>query len=215
MKRLTGMLPGRRLAIVAHSRAANLLLGLAMAGLWTVFAIAHVGVFLTTGNWAYLLFCMAESAAAVFFVLRTTPVSVSASVGDWLLAIGATFAPFMFRPSDWGVLPAAGVLLVVGSLLQLAGLLALNRSFGLVAAQREIKSGGVYGVVRHPLYASYLLSFSGYVLANTSLLNVAVFGLDMGLLVARMLREERYLARDPVYRAYMQTVKYRIVPLIF
>ena len=97
----------------------------------------------------------------------------------------------------------------------MAGLLSLNRSFGLVAAQRDIKTGGLYRVVRHPVYASYLISSSAYLLTNTSPMNGAVYVLAMLMLVARLLREERFLAADVRYRVYMRQVKYRLLPFIF
>ena len=73
----------------------------------------------------------------------------------------------------------------------------------------------MYRIVRHPLYASYFVSFSGYVLANTSIANLVVYVTRSVLLFFRLLREEKHLALDPEYRAYMRRVKYRIVPLIF
>jgi protein-S-isoprenylcysteine O-methyltransferase Ste14 len=69
--------------------------------------------------------------------------------------------------------------------------------------------------VRHPLYASFFVSFSGYVLANTSIANLVVYACTIGLLFFRLLREETHLALDIEYRAYMAQVKYRIIPLIF
>ena len=203
------------IATLFSSRRASLLTGIAMACLWSVFASAHVLAFLHGGDWSYLLFCAAETLAALFFIVRSAPVSVSTDAGDWLLAIGATFAPFLFAPSDMAIWPGARYLLAVGSLLQIAGLLSLNRSFGLVAAQREIKTGGVYRVIRHPLYASYLISLSGYLLANTSLANTAIYVTTMTMMVMRLLREERFLSTDVRYRVYMRQVKYRLLPFIF
>jgi protein-S-isoprenylcysteine O-methyltransferase Ste14 len=203
------------LATLCHSRHASLLTSIAMAGLWTFFASAHVVGFLHSGDWSYLLFCTAETIAALFFIVRSAPVSVSTDAGDWLLAIGATFAPFLLSPADMAVWPGACYLLAIGSLLQIAGLLSLNRSFGLVAAQREIKTGGVYRVVRHPLYASYLISLSGYLLTNTSPANTVIYVATMSMMVARLLREERFLSADVRYRVYMRQVKYRLLPFIF
>ncbi|UUZ47592.1 hypothetical protein LP420_31105 [Massilia sp. B-10] len=51
-----------------------------------------------------------------------------------------------------------------------------------------VKTQGLYRLVRHPLYASYMISFSGYMLTNTSLRNVAVFGVTIALLAMRILR---------------------------
>jgi protein-S-isoprenylcysteine O-methyltransferase Ste14 len=40
---------------------------------------------------------------------------------------------------------------------------AACRSFGFVAAGRDLKTCGPHAVIRHPIYASYLLIQSGYV----------------------------------------------------
>lgn len=203
------------LSNLRHSRYASMLTSTLMAGLWVMFAYAHLLAYQQSGDWSYLLFCAAETLSALFFLIRTVPDSVSTDLRDWLLAIGATFAPFFFSPADMAVWADARYLLIFGCALQLTGLLSLNRSFGLVAARREIKTSGVYRVIRHPLYASYLVSLSGYLLANTTPANTLIYLATMALLLARLLREERFLATDVRYRVYMRQVKYRLLPFIF
>ena len=193
----------------------NLLLGGLLAFVYGMFAYAHLNGYRGTGDWTYLLFCAAETLAAALFLLRSDAVTVSHLPLDWCLAIGATFAPLLFAPAIQATFPRGSMLVMVGSVIQIAGLLSLNRSFGLVPAKRKIKTSGLYRFVRHPLYASYVLSSTGYVLANTSFGNVVVYICALGLLYFRLLREERHLARDLEYRAYMSRVKYRILPLIF
>lgn len=193
----------------------SLLPALLLAGAWTVFAVAHVLAFRRSGDPAYLLFCAAETLTAALFLLRSPARSVSTDTRDWVLAIAATLVPLLFSPARQGVLPSASVLVLLGSALQLAGLLSLNRSFGLVPALRTVKTGGVYRWVRHPLYASYVLSFTGYLLANSSAANLAVYAAALVLLGWRTLREERHLSRDAEYRAYMGRVKYRLLPFFF
>jgi protein-S-isoprenylcysteine O-methyltransferase Ste14 len=85
----------------------------------------------------------------------------------------------------------------------------------LVAARRQIKTAGLYRWIRHPLYASYLLSYVGYVLSNSSVGNIAIALLASFLLIARLQREERFLSRDSEYVLYMRRVKYRVLPLVF
>jgi hypothetical protein len=41
-------------------------------------------------------------------------------------------------------------------LLVLAATLRLGRSFGIVATNRGIQTGGLYRIVRHPIYAAYV-----------------------------------------------------------
>lgn len=193
----------------------HVFLGSLLAFAWGMFSYAHLLGFRATGDFTYLLFCAAETLAAVLFLVRSEAVTVSRAALDWMLAISATFAPFLFTPAAWGILPQAKLLLVLGSSVQIVGLLSLNRSFGLVPAKREIKTTGLYKIVRHPLYASYFVSFTGYVLANTSIANLVVYASVISLLFFRLLREEKHLALDLEYRAYMQRVRYRLVPLIF
>jgi len=205
----------RQAASLLQSRPIALTGSVLLAALWITFATAHIDAWRMGGEWTYLVFCCAESLSAALFLLRTQPVAVSHHLGDWLLGVGGTFGVFLFAPTATALLPQAKLLLALGCLLQIGGLLSLNRSFALVAARRVIKTGGLYRVVRHPLYASYLLGFTGYALSNSSWRNLAVALGVMALLLGRILREEALLRQDPAYRAYMQQVKYRLIPLVF
>ena len=91
-------------------------------------------------------------------------------------------------------------------------LLALGRSFGFVAADRGLVTPGPYAGVRHPVYASYLLIQSGYLLQSISLRNAVVMVLASGCNAGRALMEERLLARSPAYGAYRRRVRWRLVP---
>ena len=185
-----------------------------MAILWGFFAYRHFIAFQATGEWTYILIGISELAAAVLLACRSVPETVSVDPVDWLLAINATFMPLLLSPSSWGVLPIAKNLIIVASVLQILGLLSLNRSLALVAAKRKLKFGGMYRFIRHPLYASYVVMTTGYVLANSTLMNAFIYFLGLGFLFARMLREEKHLSHDPAYRAYMQAVPFRLVPFI-
>jgi protein-S-isoprenylcysteine O-methyltransferase Ste14 len=205
----------KRINVSRNAKHAPLLLGIFLALGWGLFSYSHLIIFQATGDWTYLLFCAAETLTAVLFLVRAEAVSVSHSPLDWILAIGATFMPFLFVPSSWGVLPQAKFLLVAGISVQIAGLMSLNRSFAVVPATREIKTAGMYRLVRHPLYASYFIALTGYVLANTSTVNIGVYITEISLQFFRLFREEKHLSMDLAYFAYMKRVKYRIVPYIF
>jgi protein-S-isoprenylcysteine O-methyltransferase Ste14 len=101
---------------------------------------------------------------------------------------------------------------LVGLALCIASLAALGRSFGFAAADRGVKTRGPYAVVRHPVYASYLLIQSGYLLQSMSVRNVMVLALASGCNIGRALAEERLLARSPAYRAYRRKVCWRLIP---
>ena len=98
--------------------------------------------------------------------------------------------------------------------MQIMSVLSLNYSFALVAAQRVIKTAWMYRFIRHPIYASYCLSLSGYVLTNSTLENGAVYIISILFLYLRILSEEKHLSLDPSYREYKLKVRYRLIPFI-
>lgn len=200
---------------ILQSQRANVYSGMLLATLFGFFAYAHFSKFQETQELTLLLMVISETLAAAFFIFRSGPKTVSVVPFDWLIAIAGTFAPLFLRPATWGVLPAGNVAIALGTALQIISLLSLNRSFALVAAKREIKTSWMYRIVRHPLYASYFLIFTGYVLAHTTTANLLVYFVTMGCLCVRIFREERHLALDPSYRAYMLEVRYRLVPFVF
>lgn len=203
------------LATLSKSKLAQMLIGAIMACFWIYFAVIHVVAFNSSGNATNLIFCATESLTALLFIVRSDPVSVSPDPLDWSLAVAGTFVPLLFMPFGTNLLPPAALLIVIGAIGHLSGMLSLNRSFGLVPALRKVKMNGMYRVVRHPLYASYVLTFSGYLLTNWSLRNLAVFVAAILLLAMRIQREERHLMQDGDYRAYMARVKFRVLPFVF
>jgi protein-S-isoprenylcysteine O-methyltransferase Ste14 len=179
------------------------------------FAQASLHFYLRTHSLIGVAFLVEQTAFVIAFLVRRPPAAVSRNPGAWLLAFAGTFASVLFRPA--GAHPHWGV--VAGLCLQLAGLAvclvslrALGRSFGVVAADRGLVTRGPYAVVRHPVYASYLLIQSGYLLQSISPRNALVFALGTGFNVGRALMEERLLAGSPAYAAYRGRVRWRLVP---
>ena len=205
----------KTLTVSINFNFAHILAGVLMAPLWGWFAYRHVTAFLTTNDWSYLFMCISESLIAFFFLVRKCPASVSAAPFDWAIAVIGTFASFLFIPADSGVIPAAKYAVIVGTGLTILGMISLNRSFALVAAKREIKTSGMYAFVRHPLYASYLVIYTGYLLANTTQGNVIAYLFTMGCMFIRLFREEKHLSLDHTYLGYMKRVRYRVIPFVF
>ena len=114
----------------------------------------------------------------------------------------------LFR-SATTALTACGLAVVVGAKL------TLGRSFGLVPANRGVVDRGPYAAVRHPIYAGYLLSHVGFVLAHPSPWNLSVLAVADGALMMRALLEERVLLHDERYQAYCRRVSWHVVPGVF
>lgn len=203
------------LARLLRSPFVNALSSALLAALWIMFAYAHYLSFMRHPEPSVILLVVSETLTALFYVIRRPPQTISVNPLDWLLAAGGTFIPLCFRPEDSVLFAPASYLLVVGVLIQILGLVSLNRSFAIVAAKRAIKTDYMYQVVRHPIYASYLISYTGYLLVNASVLNVAIYAAWLPCMLGRIFREEAHLSQDPAYRSYMQRVRYRIIPGLF
>ncbi len=197
------------------SKSMSLFSGLLLAMLWSWFAYKHLLSFFETRTWSLLFFCAIETMVVCFYLCRNAPKSVSTNPFDWIVAVVCTFTPLLLRPEASGILPSAQWLVFIGGFFQALSILSLNRSFALVAAKRDIKTSKMYRLVRHPLYASYILGLTGYVLSNSSLFNGVIYLITMLLLCVRMFREESHLALDQAYLEYMQKVPYRLIPFVF
>jgi len=148
------------------------------------------------------------------FVTRPKAKSETSSLPLWLLATAAVVLPMLLRPSSGAQhLSAAGYALQVAGLVMLLGsLLSLRRSFAIVPGNRGIRDGGLYRVVRHPMYLSELTVLLGVVLANPTAANLVIWVCECGLQFARALAEEDFLSPDPRYHAYRKRVRYRLIP---
>lgn len=75
---------------------------------------------------------------------------------------------------------------------------------------------GLYGIVRHPMYAVTLLLFLSMPFVLNSLLSFLCFLLYPFLIAKRLLNEEVFLEKElPGYTEYKQKVKYRLIPGIW
>ena len=141
------------------------------------FAYVTLDAYLRTHRPIGLLLFAEQMVVVIAYLVRRPARLVTQRMADWLLAFGGTFAPVLLRPD--GLHPAWG--LTCGLVLQFCGValclwsfLALGRSFGFAAADRGLVARGPYRIVRHPIYASYVVLLVGYLLQSLSLRNIGV-----------------------------------------
>ena len=161
------------------------------------------------------VFLVEQTWIVVAYLVRRPARAVTRRPADWALAFAGTFGGVLFRPvathPTWGM--GVGLALqLVGLVLCIVSFLSLGRSFGFAAADRGLVSRGAYTVVRHPVYASYVVLHAGYVLQSTSWWNVLVMVSVIGCNIGRTLAEERVLATNVAFEAYRHRVRYRLVP---
>jgi protein-S-isoprenylcysteine O-methyltransferase Ste14 len=164
---------------------------------------------------ALILAIQELSIVVLVLTRRRAHATVAGDSPPAVLAWCGTILPLVLRPSA-----APSVLLgvfgsmiqLVGGLLVLAATLRLGRSFGIVAANRGIQTEGLYRVVRHPIYAAYVLAFGGFVLAHPTVMNGVVLAGWLSVQILRIRAEERLLMQDVQYSAYAAHVRYRLLP---
>ncbi len=189
---------------------------LAVALLLGSFAYAHYRSFLSHHRASVILIVMAEALFAFFVLVRRSADKASFSPWDWITTVGGTVAPFFLRPNQASQdLVAGQIIQVIGACLAVSGVLSLNRSVGLVPANRGIKCTGLYRWVRHPLYCAYTVTNVGYLLSNFTLLNLALVMLALAFQIVRIFNEERFLSQFSAYSEYKLRTRWRLFPFVF
>ena len=91
----------------------------------------------------------------------------------------------------------------------------LSRTIRVEAGQTVVDTG-LYGIVRHPMYAATLLLFFMIPLVLGSWYALIVFAFYPVIITVRLLDEERLLTRElPGYAEYKKKVKYRLIPFVW
>lgn len=170
---------------------------------------------LLTGHPSGFFLLIFEALIISLFLIRKTPKDISLSPYDWFIALAGTIMPMQFIPGGGLDTTFLHIVQFAGMGLSMLGIISLNKSFGLVAANRGVKTEGLYRYVRHPVYAGYFVSFFAFFLQNASVYNFVVLMLVYLLQVLRIYSEEKFLSKDPQYRKYMDRVRWRICPFIF
>ncbi|MEB3031352.1 methyltransferase family protein [[Mycobacterium] nativiensis] len=123
----------------------------------------------------------------------------------------------------WSAVPTA--VSVLGEVVVVLGLglgiLAVVQN-GYAAAnitvedEQPVISTGMYGLVRHPMYFSLLVTMVGLSLALGSYWGLTGALVSVPILVVRILDEEKLLTQELAgYPEYTQRVRYRLVPYLW
>jgi protein-S-isoprenylcysteine O-methyltransferase Ste14 len=123
----------------------------------------------------------------------------------------------------WSAVPVWVCLLgdvLVAAGLGIAMLVVLENSYAASAVTVEVgqkvTSGGLYKFVRHPMYVGSVIMMLGMPLALGSYWGLVFVIPGVGVLVFRILDEEKLLTEELVgYREYAQRVRYRLMPNVW
>lgn len=227
-------------------RVNPVLLTLQIAGMFVVFALVlflAAGTLAWLAGWAFLILFFGFVIALSGWLLRFNPGLLQermTGVGKsdqktWdKVFFGFAFILFLIwlavMPLDavrfhWSVVPSwlqvIGAVLLVGSFYVFFVTFRENSYLSpAVRVQTDrgqsVVSTGPYHVVRHPMYAAFVIFLVG-----TTLLLGSWFGLIVGLILVigvaiRAVQEEHTLRAElPGYTAYLTQVKYRLIPFVW
>ncbi len=210
-----------------------------LCGLLLVSALIFLpaGTFAYLGGWLFtaLLFIPIFIMGAVMLVKspellqrrldskekETTQKGVVALSGLMFLG-GFVLAGLDFR-FGWSAVPTWAVTVASVILLASYALYAevtrentyLSRTVKVEKGQRVVDTG-LYGIVRHPMYAVTIWLFLSIPIILGSWYSLICFASYPIIMVIRIINEEKILIRElPGYEEYKKKVKYRLIPFIW
>jgi protein-S-isoprenylcysteine O-methyltransferase Ste14 len=140
-----------------------------------------------------------------------------------VLTIALFVVPGLDHRFQWSSVPAAVVLL--SDVLVVLALMAFffvfrENSYAAstvkVEADQQVITTGPYRVVRHPMYAGAIVMFLATPIALSSLWALIVAVPLCGVIIVRLLDEERYLSANlRGYDDYCGKVRYRLAPFVW
>ena len=85
-----------------------------------------------------------------------------------------------------------------------------------VQENQKVIDTGLYGIVRHPMYAATILLFLAMPLVLGSIISFVIFLIYPVIIAKRIKNEEEVLEKDlEGYLEYKQKVKYKMIPFIW
>ena len=140
-----------------------------------------------------------------------------------LLFVGCFLLAGLDYRLQWSTLPfgaaiAAIITMVIGYALYAAVILQNAYASRVIAVQanQRVVSTGLYAAVRHPMYLSTLLLFLSMPIALGSVVALIPMLAYPFVIALRIKNEEAMLLQElDGYAAYMERVKYRLIPYIW
>lgn len=159
------------------------------------------------GQWWTLPLFLHGVLAAILLVLHRKPERLPPLL-QRLTAWGSALLPLLVRikgnvPFFNQIASMAGVAVAIWAMV------VLGRSFDVSPADRGLVNQGPYRIVRHPMYASELISIFALVAVNPDLQNLVI---TLALIITSILRihwEEKFIRG---YSEYSRQVHSRLVP---
>jgi len=167
-------------------------------------------------NFVEAAFAIHNIIMLTLILIRKQHVSIDHNIFNQLIALAAFFSGILFQkhPAE-NLQSTSEVIMVISTILGIITLINLGRSFGILIAVRQVKTSGLYRIIRHPMYFTDILWRIGYLVGNFYWLNSFIFFASSACYVYRALLEEKFLSRFEEYQEYKKKVHYRFLPGIY
>jgi protein-S-isoprenylcysteine O-methyltransferase Ste14 len=190
--------------------------------------------------WVFLAVVGVSAWAPTGFLLRSNPEALQARMnggptaetraaqriliaGLYLTLAAMVVVSVLDHRFGWSTVPTAICLagdVLVAAGLAVVGMVIVQNSYAAatvrVQAGQEVVSTGLYGLVRHPMYTGNVIMMAGIPPALGSFWGLVFVVPGLAVLAARIRDEEQLLTEGLTgYRAYTQTVRYRLAPHIW
>jgi protein-S-isoprenylcysteine O-methyltransferase Ste14 len=163
-------------------------------------------------------FALAALMAGLFVLTRGPAIARDTSFKALLPCFIATAWPFLFLkllPETDKLSPAVYAIQAFAVGLMIISIAVLGRNFSVLPEYRSFASLGPYAVVRHPIYASYLLFDGALAWQSFTAIAAAAWAIEALALYARASMEEALLRKHNFqYQAYIAKVRFRFFPFL-
>lgn len=191
-----------------------------IAGAMTFLCVACLQMAPAAAHWdcqstAFFLF---HGEVAFFLLIRTAALSMRADARTWLIcgvSLCDTALVDFSAPTSSSADTLANTMTLAGCFICIFSVACLGRGFGILPAWRRLADRGPYRVIRHPIYAGYVLMDLAMLCSHPTWNNWVVISCDIGLLLARIQLEEQICLQAEGYRRYARRVRYRLCPGIY
>jgi protein-S-isoprenylcysteine O-methyltransferase Ste14 len=204
---------------------------------FSVFLFWPAGTFNYWQAWVFIaIFTVVSAGPTIYWGLRkpevlrrrmrsgpiaeTRPAQKVATVGIVTIVVAMSVVSALDHRFGWSQVPVSVV--VIGQILVAVGLglatMVVNQNSYAAAtitveADQPVISTGLYGIVRHPMYAFALIMIVGMPLALDSYWGLVTVVPAAAVLALRIVDEEKMLRQELAgYDEYTHKVHYRLVP---
>ncbi len=197
------------------------LLNIYIAVNFLIFAVRKLYTDFSDGTMDFTLvsFTIQSTALIIYILIRKQHKIIDSNYFHQLIALTAFFSGMVFilLPQTGGENEklASNIIIFISNVLGVLTIINLGKSFGILIAVREVKTGGLYSIVRHPMYGTDILLRIGFVISHFTWMSVLLMIISISCYLYRAILEERLLSTQDEYKQYMKKVKYRLIPYIF